>query len=306
MKMVHPREGFLVRRLPPLTALRAFEAAARGLSFKDAADELGLTPTAISHQIRLLELHCGKPLFRRRPRPLSLTQAGVILFPAIRAGLDRFAEGLAAISDVGAGALRVTVTNEFAARWLMPRLPSWRSSQPDIRLDIVGTSKVLDIEADEADIAIRYSRMMPTGCLASELLRDSYCVVASPRLVGAASCELSPRQLASFPLIDSQWPPSAWREWVVAARSRYSDVPDLSALASLSFDQDLHIIEAAIAGQGIAICSDVLIADAVNDNSLRLVSSIELPGCGFYSIHRAGHPKIKMIEAFDAWIRAEI
>jgi len=106
-----------VRRLPPLTALRAFEAAARNLSFKAAAAELSLTPTAISHQVRVLEEVLGRPLFRRRPRPLILTEAGKTLFPVIRDGLDAFAEAIMTVRDrVVQQRLRVTTTNAFAAR----------------------------------------------------------------------------------------------------------------------------------------------------------------------------------------------
>ena len=109
--------GLALRKLPPLGALRAFEAAARRLSFRDAAVELGVTPTAISHQIRILEDICGRPLFRRRPRPLALTDVGERLFPVIQHGFDQFAAAIAAASAKGArSALRVTSTNAFAGR----------------------------------------------------------------------------------------------------------------------------------------------------------------------------------------------
>ena len=122
-------------KLPPLIELRAFEAAARHLSFKEAADELGVTPTAISHQIRLLEQYCGRALFRRRPRPLSLTEAGARLFPVIRDGLEAFAEAIVAVKRDGhKQPLRVTTTNAFASLWLVPRLPRWRKLHPDAHL----------------------------------------------------------------------------------------------------------------------------------------------------------------------------
>jgi LysR family glycine cleavage system transcriptional activator len=131
-------------RLPPLTTLRAFEAAARRLSFKEAADELGLTPTAISHQVRLLEEHCGKELFRRRPRPLALTDAGARLFPAIRSGFQIFS---AALSSLDAKAdtrpLRVTTTNAFASRWLVPRLKLWRKVHKEVALTIIGADRLV-------------------------------------------------------------------------------------------------------------------------------------------------------------------
>jgi len=146
-------------RLPPLVALRAFEAAARHLSFRKAAAELGVAPTAISHQIRLLEDYCGRALFRRRPRPLSLTDAGAQLFPVIRDGLQSFATAISAIKgDQGKHSLRVTTTNAFASRWLVPRLPRWRKAHPQAPLEVIGTDNVLDLNAEDADVAIRYAR----------------------------------------------------------------------------------------------------------------------------------------------------
>src|SRR4051794_29534827 len=115
-----------MNKLPPLIELRAFDAAARHLSFKKAAAELGVTPTAISHQIRLLERYCGRALFSRRPRPLSHTQAGARLFPLTRAGLEAFSTAITPIQrDRDKQPLRVPTTNAFASRWLVPRLPRW-------------------------------------------------------------------------------------------------------------------------------------------------------------------------------------
>jgi LysR family glycine cleavage system transcriptional activator len=133
-------------QVPRLVELRAFEAAARHLSFRKAAADIGVTPTAISHQIRLLERYCGCALFRRRPRPLVLTGDGARLFPVIRDGLEAFAGALAAIrQDAGRQPLRITTTNAFASRWLVPRLPLWRALHPDARLEVIGTDGVLDL-----------------------------------------------------------------------------------------------------------------------------------------------------------------
>src|SRR5437764_1826004 len=128
-----------MNKLPPLIELRAFDAAARHLSFKKAAAELGVTPTAISHQIRLLERYCGRALFRRRPRPLSLTQAGARLFPIIRDGLEAFSSAIATIQrDRDTQPLRVTTTNAFASRWLVPRLPRCRKVRANAPLEVLG------------------------------------------------------------------------------------------------------------------------------------------------------------------------
>jgi LysR family glycine cleavage system transcriptional activator len=301
-----------MKQLPPLTGLRAFEAAARHLSFKAAAAELGVTPTAISHQIHLLEQYCGRPLFRRRPRPLALTWAGEELFPVVRDGLDRFADALATIRVGGAsGRLRVTATNAFAARWLVPRLPSWRQAHPRLRLDIVGTDAVLNLNAGDADVAIRNARSPPPDFISVELIRDRFYVVASPSLVGAGSTAMTPLELAAIPLIECEWPPSdigapTWSRWEAAARLRHRNVPPLGSSASLSFREELHAIEAVVAGQGAAICSDILVGPELANGTLIRISDISLPGYGFYVVHRSGHPKEASINIFQSWARASI
>src|SRR3981081_3756383 len=137
-----------MRKLPPLRALHAFEAAARHHSFGAAAKELGVTPTAISHQIRKLEEACGVKLFRRRPRPLLLTSAGARLYPALRGGFDGVASavGLGAEERVQAP-LRVTSPSAFASKWLVPQLPRWREENPTIALEIIGTEAALGVMA---------------------------------------------------------------------------------------------------------------------------------------------------------------
>jgi LysR family glycine cleavage system transcriptional activator len=293
--------------LPPLGGLRAFEAAARHLSFKLAAAELGVTPTAVSHQIRLLERHCEQLLFRRRPRPLALTSAGERLFPILRDGFESFIDALSAIRDGGAGErLRITSTNAFAARWLLPRLPLWRADHPDLKLDIIGTDAVLDLESGEADVAIRYARRPPRGLQAVELVRDRFNVVASPSLVGEGALHLSPLGMTRFSLIEAEWPATdtnapTWDKWRQAAKRNRRAVPDLGRLVSLHFREELHAIEAVIAGQGIAICSDVLIGPELSSGKVRRISRITLPGYGFYIVSRANHPKRTAIAAFTQW-----
>jgi LysR family glycine cleavage system transcriptional activator len=298
------------RKLPPLAELRAFEATARCLSFKLAAAELGVTPTAVSHQIKLLEAYCGHSLFRRQPRPIALTRAGEQLFPVVRDGFESFAEAIETVRVGGSGThLRVTATNAFAARWLMPRLPQWRKSHPRLKLEIVGTDVVLSLNNGEADISIRYARNAPAEGSSLELLRDNFHVVAAPGLVGKSRKLLNPVELAQFPLIEAGWPandPEAptWRRWEAVARKRHKRVPELSALADLNFREELHAIDAVVSGQGIAICSDVLVAPELASGALVKVTNITLPGYGFYVVHRDSHPKLSSIGAFVAWIMA--
>jgi LysR family transcriptional regulator, glycine cleavage system transcriptional activator len=293
-------------RLPPLTTLRAFEAAARRLSFKDAADELGLTPTAISHQIRLLEEHCGKKLFRRRPRPLALTDAGARLFPAIRSGFQTFA---AALSSLDAKAdtrpLRVTTTNAFASRWLVPRLKLWRKAHKDVALSIIGADRVVRLDADEADLAIRYARLAPRGA-SREIFRDGFYPICNPRLLAGRVPIRSAGDLVGLPLIHFDWfakdqsaPTWArWREVASATDPRAHDLGDVA----LSFREELHAIDAVLAGEGIAILSDIVVADDLAAGTLVKVLDLGLPGYGFYPVYSPDHPRRAVIETFVEWL----
>jgi LysR family transcriptional regulator, glycine cleavage system transcriptional activator len=299
-------------KLPPLIELRAFEAAARHLSFKEAAAELGVTPTAISHQIRLLEQYCGKALFRRRPRPLSLTDAGTRLFPTVRDGLEAMAAELAAIRRRDERqALRITTTNAFAAQWLVPRLPRWRKLRPDAPLDIIGTDNVLDLSAGDADVAIRYatSRQTPREAIAEEFLSDTYWPVCSPTLLSSAGRLKNAAELRRHVLVHSYWfpadiEPPSWQRWFSAARRRWRNVPDLAEMQHLSFREEHHAIEAVIAGQGIGLFSDVLVTAELASGALVKILDLSLPGYLFYVVRRPGHPREKIIRAFSAWLKS--
>jgi len=296
-----------MRRLPPLVEMRAFEAAARLLSFKRAAAELNVTPTAISHQIRLLEQFCGQSLFRRRPRPLSLTTAGEQLFPVVRDSLDNMSEALLRLQSGGEnGRLHITGTNAFCVRWLLPRLHDWRKLYPPLKLTIAGTDSVLNLNAGESDVAIRYAAKPPEEGPSFRLLRDTFHVVASPRLVGRIRGVMDPAEFTRYPLIEAEWPATdvkapTWRRWQRVARARHGQVPDLAAAVSVNFKEELHAIEAAVAGYGIAICSDALIAGELARGDLVPLSRLTLPGYGFYIVHRPGHSKLPAIRTFIEW-----
>ena len=298
-------------KLPPLVELRAFEAAARHLSFRRAAAELGVTPTAISHQIRLLERYCGCALFRRRPRPVSLTEAGARLFPTIRGGLDAFATAIAAVKrDGDQQPLRVTTTNAFASRWLVPRLPAWRKLHPEAPLEVIGTDCVLDLQAGDGDVAIRYAtgRAAPTDGTAEQLLSDTFWPVCSPGLRSHGVLK-RPADLARHVLIHSYWSPAdreppTWQSWLAAAQHRWRSAPEFKAMQHLSFREELHAIEAVIAGQGVGIFSDVLVAHELAAGTLVKAFNLSLPGYCFYVVRRPGHPRVKTIRAFSAWLQS--
>lgn len=302
-----------MQKLPPLIELRAFDAAARHMSFKKAALELGVTPTAISHQIRLLERYCGRALFRRRPRPLTLTDAGARLFPAIRGGLEVFAAAIAAVKrDGDQQPLRVTTTNAFASRWLVPRLPAWRKLHPGLPLEVIGTDTVLDLQAGDGDVAIRYgtSRAVPTDGIADDLLSDTFWPVCNPRLLSTGGV-MRPADLAKHVLIHSYWSPAdrespTWQRWLAAAQRRWREVPEFKDMQHLSFREELHAIEAVVAGQGVGIFSDVLVAHELAAGTLVKAFKLSLPGYSFHVIRRRGHPRERAIRAFSEWLQSAV
>src|ERR1700724_1629212 len=297
-------------KLPPLIELRAFDAAARHLSFKKAAAELGVTPTAISHQIRLLERYCGRALFRRRPRPLSLTESGARLFPIIRGGLETFVIAFAAVRrDGDTQPLRVTTTNAFASRWLVPRLPRWRKLRPNAPLEVIGTDGVLDLHAGDADVAIRYARTLPADGIAKEFLSASFWPLCSRELLASGLKRAA--GLRGHVLVHCYWSSSdleapTWQRWLAVARNKWRDVPELKDMDHLSFREELHAIEAVIAGQGIGIFSNVLVARELAAGTLVKAFDVSLPGYCFYVVRKPGHPREKTIQAFSTWLQSVI
>ena len=299
-----------MRKLPPLRALHAFEAAARHHSFAAAANELGVTPTAISHQIRQLEEACGVKLFQRRPRPLLLTSAGARLYPALRNGFDALATAMALLAEADAQTpLRVTSPNAFASKWLVPRLPKWREENPTVALEIIGTDAVLDVRAGATDVAIRYARKPPLDLMAHEVFRDTFVPVCSPRLLEQHGPIERAADLLRFPLIHYDWVNSdpdapTWRQWLAVARSIDPDFNPREKAWDLSFSEELHAIDAVIGGQGVAICSDVVVSNELRSGQLVKAHPLALPGYGFYLVSMPHSPQAPVIEAFSTWMRA--
>lgn len=300
-----------MHRLPPLRELQAFEAAARLLSFKKAAEELSVTPTAISHQIRLLERYCGQPLFQRQPRPLRLTTVGAQLLPVVRDAFLSISDELTRHTPGSRiGHLRVTTTNAFAARWLLPRLESWRAEMPGSTLDLVGTDTVLNLRTGEVDVAIRYARRPPSDGAAVELLRDSFHVVAAPSMLRGRAEKMEPQAILDLPRVEVGWPLTdlgapTWRYWEATARAAGHRIVGTVRPPELKFHEEHHGIEAIVAGQGVGLCSDVLVARELRDGRLVRISDIALPGYGFYFVYRAEHPRRGALEALLRWMQRQ-
>ena len=285
-----------------LGALRAFECVARLGSFGLAATELHVTPTAVSHQIRSLEVHCGLSLFRRRRRPITLTDAGARLFPVIRDGLDQFAAAIDQVRAAGTTSrqLRVSTTNAFAARCLVPVLPDWHRANPGVELEIIGTDSVMNLRVGQADIALRCARDMPRDGVAVELARDRFHVVASPSLVGTGGA----KSWKHLPRIAYEWLPGdteapTWERWDALARTRAGSAPR----PAMRFREELHAIETVVAGQGVAICSDLLVRRELSEGTLVRPSPVSMEGYGLFLVTLPEHSAAPVVQRFRAWIQ---
>jgi LysR family transcriptional regulator, glycine cleavage system transcriptional activator len=282
-------------RVPPLNALRAFEAAARLRSFKHAAAELHVTPTAISHQIKLLEKIVGEPLFERLVRAVVLTDAGHRLYPSLREGFARIAQAAAELRNQR-DSLTLSVTTAFASQVLIPCLPRLMASRPQLRLRINATEELADLRTMEADLAIRYAHDRPTPYESTTLFSDRYIAVAAPSLLGQRhSKSLGAVQVAAMPLLAFRWRSSTlrcpgWSEWMVSA-----GVDDFDETDCNLFSEEVHALQAAVAGLGVALLSEVFVRKELAAGLLRQVHPLAMPGFTFKAMYLPGHSKMAVI-----------
>lgn len=254
------------RSLPPLNALRAFEAAARHLSFTKAAAELNVTPAAVSHQIKTLEDHLGTPLFHRMTRALQLTKAGEAGLSQIGDGFDLLAQGVAKIRLTQASDdLKISVSPSFGAMWLVPRLERFRRKHPGIEIRMDGTDRTVDIQAGDADVAIRYGPGGYSGVRVDRLFGQVNTPVCSPGLLMQGLPLQHPKDLRHHTLLHIDWKDAeaSWRMWLRAA-----GVADIDGTKGPQFSQESMAIEAALDGQGVALVGDRLIADHLSAGRL--------------------------------------
>jgi len=289
-----------MRRLPPLSALRAFEAAARHGSFKRAATELGVTPTAISHQVRQLEERLGLSLFERRTRQVVATAAGRRLFPVLRDGFDAFAEAVEALRvPSGRRVLTLSATTAFTARWLVPRLGGFRAAFPDLDLRLHASEAVVDLHAGEADAAVRYGSGPYPDLVAEPLLQERFAPLCSPRLGLRV-----PGDLRGVTLLHGEWrqptprTPS-WRLWCAQA-----GVQGIDLEAGITFTDDSHLAQAAVAGQGVALLSLVLAADLLAEGLLVQPFGPALEGEHYHFLHTRAAASRADLDRLRGWLLA--
>lgn len=243
--------------LPPLNALRAFEASARHLSFTKAAAELGVTPGAVSHQIKALEEILGVRLFRRLTRALKLTEAGRRALPVMSEGFQRLGEAVELLrADDAEGELKVATPTTFAAKWLVPRLHHFQARHPEISVRIDAANTMVDLQSGEADIAVRYGSGIYPKLRVEPLIGGEFIApLCSPALCEGPEGLKKPEDLEHHTLIHLEieqlnfgWP--TWEMWLKAA-----GVDHVCASRGPVFAQHDLAINAAIAGQGVVLAS---------------------------------------------------
>ena len=291
-------------RLPPLNALRAFVAAARHLSFSRAAEELFVTPAAVSQQVKLLEDHLGHVLFRRTNRALLLTDEGQALLPGLAEAFALMHHALASLETLDdTGVLTVSMAPSFAAKWLVPRLESFQSLHPDIDVRVTASMNLVAFADDGVDCAIRYGLGQYPGLVVDKLLDESVVPVCSPALRGMGA---PPDLLRDVTLLHDDSPEQdascpTWRMWLKAA-----GIDGVDAGRGLHFNQASLVLEAAIAGRGAALAKVQLAGEDLRSGRLVRLFDVSQPvAFGYYFVCPPAKAAQRKVALFRDWIIAE-
>ena len=287
------------RTLPPLNGLRAFEAAARHMSFTDAAEELSVTQAAISHQVRGLEQRLGLKLFVRRNRSLLLSEAGQAYLPAVRAAFDQLNEATEKLlqKDRG-GHLTVTTTASFATKWLVPRLGGFQRSNPEIDVRISTGTGLIDFSREDVDIGIRYGRGHWSNLMAERLVGEDIMPVCAPALAKGSNALRKPADIKRFTLLHIAPFPDDWQVWLTAA-----GVKGVDATRGVTFDNSIVAYQAAIDGLGVALGRDPLVAPDIKAGRLVAPFDFKMPSdLAYYVVYPAEAIRRRKIKAFRDWL----
>lgn len=288
-----------MRKLPPLNALRYFSVAAQTLSFKEAADQLFVTQAAISQHIKTLEAFLGCQLFIRGHRSVSLTPAGQRLAPFVASGFTSFLNGVDSVAaDEQPNSLTITATESLSIRWLVPRLSKFQALHPNMNIKIQPTNTLLDFEANDIDVAIRFGKGNYTNLESQKLLEDTLYLVCHPSLKENA---LSPKHLLNLPTLREK------SSDIMVAWNKFYELHGLpigQGLTSLQVDDSsVTIIEAALAGQGFAMIRNSLIYEQLERGQLVRLFGFSFP-CqyAYYLVAPPSHSSRIKVQQFSRWV----
>ncbi|MBN9552455.1 MAG: LysR family transcriptional regulator [Alphaproteobacteria bacterium] len=288
--------------LPPLQAIRVFEAVARHLSFTKAARELGMTQAAASYQIKLLEERIGAPLFLRRPRQIELTEPGRRLAPAVSEAFAILAQAYAAARGGADGLLCVTTVLTFASNWLAQHLGAFQLAHPALAVRLDTSSRLTDFAREDVDLAIRSGGGKWPGLEAHKLLDADFTPMLSPKLAASIGGVKEPADLLRLPILDPGdiW----WSQWLEAAGVTGHD---LAKRPGSSMGAQAYEANAAMAGHGVAILTRALFRNEIADG--RLIQPFDLvgdDGHAYWLVYPTARRNVPKIRAFRDWILAEI
>jgi LysR family transcriptional regulator, glycine cleavage system transcriptional activator len=288
-------------KLPPMSAVRVFEAAARHQSFTRAAEELGMTQAAVSYQIKMLEDRVGAPLFVRMPRQVVLTAKGQQLAPAVREAFDALRAAFAGVEESVQSILTVTTLSTFASNWLIPRLGRFQHLFPNIAVQISVSQQLVDLGQSEFDLAIRSGSGNWPGLEAHRLVPNLFTPVCSPDLIRGVELK-EPKDILKFPIISPTDP--WWKDWFSAA-----GMPDVDLSRRLENSLGIQHLEgmAAIAGQGFALVNPFFFPDDLAAG--RLVQPFDLMAesdRGYWLVYPKARRRSPKIEAFRDWVLSEV
>jgi len=289
-------------RVPPMNTLRAFEAAARHLSFTLAAEELHITQAAVSHQIKTLEEALGVRLFRRLNRAIRLTEEGQTFVTEVRKGLGHLATAVEKIAAPGSsGPLTVSVLPSFASKWLVPRLGRFREKHPEIDVRISPSIELTDFQRDDVDLVVRYGKGRYEGLHSVRMMTEDIFPVCSPALLQGPNALKKPADLKNHTLLhDDAY--VDWAMWLLVA-----GVEDFDSMHGPYFTDSGLVLQAAADGQGVALARGALAADDIAAGRLVKPFDIAIPTEYAYYIltprATSQHPKIV---AFREWLLEEV
>lgn len=291
-------------RLPPLTALRAFEAAARNMSFAKAAEELFVTPAALSYQIKQLEEHLGVPVFRRLNRAVELTEAGRALQPGVADGFDSLRQAARAVAKLQADEpLTITAGPAFTAKWLAPRFFRFHECHPEIELRFVASLRTMDFQRDDVDAAVRFAAEVEDNVY-SEVLAEEWLTPVCTREVAArieGSNDLSGETLLHDESILPFKPAPHWPTWgrVSGMQGDWTHGP--------RFSNADHAIDGALEGAGIVLGRVVLVERYLANGRLVMPFKLAIrPRAKFYFVCPRGHEVKGRVATLLEWMREEI
>lgn len=288
------------QRLPPLNALRAFEATARHLSVKSAAAELCVTPGAVSQMLKTLELHLGVSLFHRLNRGLRLTDAGQDFLPAVRNAFRQIGEATQRITaSAEAGTLSVSVTPFFASAWLVPRLKEFQAAHPEIDLHVVTSNKLADFARDGIDVAVRHGLGRYPGLASEWLVAVEIVPVAAPSLVERFGVPGQAADLARWPQVhDAER--KGWQLWFEA-----QGVTEIAPPRGASFDDSGLLLKSVLDGQGAGLLPAALVArDVAEGRLVKLADVTWLESFAYYLVYPERSRERPKLAAFRQWILA--